>query len=320
MRRFLSAISAVIILLSVLSGCTQNSPANGSASVAQGGKQLKVYASFYQMADFAQKIGKDKISVTTLVPAGTEPHDWEPAASDIVGLEKADLFIYNGAGMEGWAEKLLASLKNKGLIVVEASKGIKLLEGEQHDGENKEAHDAHANEASYDPHVWLDPNNAKIMLAAINNALAQADPENKSFYQKNCDETLLQLEQLDKEYRDTLAPLPQKNVVVAHQAFGYLCTEYGLNQMAIEGLSPDSEPDPARMAEIIDFVKKNKVKVIFFEELVSPKVAQAIADATGASTDVLNPLEGLSNEELAAGEDYFSVMRKNLKVLKAALE
>ena len=128
------------------------------------------------------------------------------------------------------------------------------------------------------------------------------------------------MDNLDEEYRSTLAPLPNKNVVVAHQAFGYLCAEYGLNQMAIEGLSPAAEPDPARMAEIIDFVKKNKVKVIFFEELVSPKVAQSVADATGASTEVLNPLEGLSDEELATGEEYFSVMRKNLKVLKVALE
>ena len=127
MRRILLIILAAVVLLPVLSGCAQNSPTNGAASVAQGNNQLTVYASFYLMADFAQKIGKDKISVTTLVPAGTEPHDWEPAASDIVGLEKADLFIYNGAGMEGWTEKILKTIKNKSLIVIEASKGIQLL-------------------------------------------------------------------------------------------------------------------------------------------------------------------------------------------------
>lgn len=319
MRRTLSTIFAVIVLLFALSGCAQNNPANGAASAAQGNNQLIVYASFYQMADFAQKIGKDKISVTTLVPAGTEPHDWEPAAFDIVGLEKANVFIYSGAGMEGWAEKVLASLQNESLIVVEASNGIKLLEGEQHHDEDKTALKAEA-DLSYDPHVWLSPKNAKTMLGTIKDALAQADPANKDFYQKNCDEVLSQLDKLDQEYRTTLTPLSNKNVVVAHQAFGYLCAEYGLNQVAIEGLSPDSEPDPARMAEIIDFVKNNRVKVIFFEELISPKVAQAVADATGASTDVLNPLEGLSDEELAAGEDYFSVMDKNLKALKAALE
>ena len=127
-------------------------------------------------------------------------------------------------------------------------------------------------------------------------------------------------DKLDQEYKDTLSNLQNKNIVVSHEAFGYLCDAYGLTQMGIEGLSPDSEPDPARMAEIIDFVKTNKVKVIFFEELVSPKVAETIAAETGAQTQVLNPLEGLSDEDIKGGADYFSVMEDNLSQLKAALE
>ncbi len=309
---------AVTVILSLFAGCAaQGNAADQPLSVAGDGDKLTVYASFYQMADFAEKIGGDKVALTTLVPAGTEPHDWEPAAADLAGLEKADVLVYNGAGMEHWVEQVLSSVSNKKLLAVEAARGIALLPGVHEEDEEAESGEA---EAAYDPHVWLSPKNAKAMLNNIKDALAQADPNNKAYYQENCDRFTAELDKLDKEFSDTLAPLPNKDVVVAHQAFGYLCAEYGLNQVAIEGLSPDSEPDPARIAEIIDFVKQNQVKVIFFEELVSPKVAQTVADATGASTDVLNPLEGLTDEQLAAGEDYFSIMRKNLQALQSALQ
>ncbi len=139
-------------------------------------------------------------------------------------------------------------------------------------------------------------------------------------YENNYDKYAQEFDKLDKEYKDTLKPLSNKDIVVSHEAFGYLCDAYGLNQVGIEDVSPDSEPDPARMSEIIEFVKKNKVKVIFFEELVSPKVAKTIADATGAKTDILNPIEGLNGKEKSSSEDYFSVMRKNLESLKVALQ
>jgi zinc transport system substrate-binding protein len=271
------------------------------------------------MYDFAVKLGGDKVNVTNMVPAGTEPHDWEPTAADIVGLENAAVFIYNGAGMEHWAEDILESLQNKSLITVEASKGISLMEG-HHDHDEEEAEDHEDEEESFDPHVWLSPVNAKAEMENIKNAFAQADPDNKDYYEANYAKYAAELDVLDKEFSDTLSSLPNKDVIVAHQAFGYLCAAYGLNQVPIEGLSPDSEPDPARVAEIIDFAKEHDVKVIFFEELVSPKVAETIASAIGAKAEMLNPLEGLGDEELAAGDDYFSVMRQNLEALKAALQ
>ena len=154
----------------------------------------------------------------------------------------------------------------------------------------------------------------------IKNAYVKADPDNKDYYEENYRTYAAAFDKLDQEYKDTLSALPNKSIVVSHEAFGYLCDAYGLTQMGIEGLSPDSEPDPARMAEIIDFVKTNQVRVIFFEELVSPKVAETIAAETGAQTQVLNPLEGLSDEDLKNGADYFSVMEDNLAQMKAALQ
>lgn len=301
---------AALVSFSMLSGCAK----------ATGSGKLKVMASFYPMYDFAVKIGGDKAEVTDMVPAGTEPHDWEPAATDIKNLEQADLFIYSGASMEHWVDSVLASLDNKKLVSVEASKGLKLRAGHGEEGEQSSDGSKGKEQEQFDPHVWLSPLNAKKQMENIKDAYIKADPANRDYYEANYKTYAAKFDALDKEYRDTLSALPGKDIVVSHEAFGYLCDAYGLNQMGIEGLTPDSEPDPARMAEIIDFVKANHVKVIFFEELASPKVAQTIAKETGASVQVLNPLEGLSDEEIKNGADYFSVMESNLQQLKAALE
>nr|WP_288632264.1 metal ABC transporter substrate-binding protein [uncultured Blautia sp.] len=290
-------------------------------------KKLNVMASFYPMYDFATKVGGDKVEVTNMVPAGTEPHDWEPAATDVKNLEEADVFIYNGAGMEHWTEDVLGALDNKELKVVEASRGLTLLEGKEEDEEETEdsSSDSDASDEStdseitYDPHVWLNPLNAKAEMENIKNAFVEADPDNKDYYEQNYETYAEKFDQLDKEYKDGLADTKSKDLITSHEAFEYLCQAYGLNQVGIEGLSPDSEPDASRMNEIIKFAKENNVKTIFFEELVSPKVSETIADEIGAKTAVLNPLEGLTDDEISAGEDYFSVMESNLKTIEDAL-
>nr|WP_243120286.1 metal ABC transporter substrate-binding protein [Caloramator sp. E03] len=271
--------------------------------------KLNVYTSFYAMYDFTSKIGGDKINIKNLVPSGIEPHDYEPSPSDIASLEKADILIYNGAGMEGWIDKVLDSLNNKNLVIVETSKGLKLIENTDIDEDLK-----------YDPHVWLNPQNAKKQMEIIKDALVSKDPQNKEYYEKNYAENAKKIDKLDKEYKDAVSKFKTKDIVVSHCAFGYLCDAYNLNQIAIEGLLADSEPTPSKMAQIVKFAKENNVKYIFFEELISPKVAQTIAREVNAKTAVLNPFEGLKDEDIKAGKDYFSVMRENLKVLKEALQ
>lgn len=302
-------------------GPAVSSDSTGSA-VTQNDDKISVVASFYPVYDFASKIGGDKVTVKNLVPAGSEPHDWEPAPSDITSLEHADVFVYSGAGMESWVTKVLGTLDNKNLVVAEASKGLTLRKwnADQNGGDAKDSDQDEHEGTIYDPHVWLAPLNAKQEMKNIETALIKADPKDKSYFEDNYKTWSAKCDQLDQEYRDTLSPLPNKAIVVSHEAFGYLCDAYGLKQMGISGISPDVEPDPARMAEIQDFVKANHVKVIFSEDLVSPKVAESIAKATGAKMELLNPLEGLTDEELAAGDDYFSVMRQNLATLKSALQ
>ncbi|SKA81499.1 zinc transport system substrate-binding protein [Caloramator quimbayensis] len=303
MKRKVLLILIIIILISACA-CSRR-----SSTYTDETKKIAVCTSFYAMYDFSKKIGGDKINLINLVPSGIEPHDWEPSPKDIANLEKADVLIYNGAGMEGWIDKVINSLSNKKIIVVETSKKINLLQNEDSDEDLK-----------YDPHVWLNPLNAKIQMEAIKDAFIKADPSNKDYYEKNFLENSAKLDELDKEYKNAVLSFKSKDIVVSHKAFGYLCSTYGLNQVAIEGMSADVEPTPSKMAEIVKFAKDNKVKYIFFEELISPKVAQVIANESGAETAVLNPFEGLNEEDIKKGKDYFSVMKENLEILKTALQ
>ena len=291
----------LLILLAMLLGFT----GCGVSKEDTDGK-LTVYTSFYPMADFVSKVGGDRVKVVNMVPAGTEPHDWEPSAADIMRLEEAKVFVYNGAGLEHWVEDVLSALQNKELMVVEASKGIVLLE-------RKEDDDHGHDHGAVDPHVWLDPRNVKIEAENIRDALIEADAEGAEIYRANFDRFAAELDALDQDFRESLSAVPQKHIVVAHEAFSYLCAAYGLEQIGIEGLSPDSEPSPARMAEIIAFAKEYEIKTNFFEEQVSSKVAQTIADEIGAQTHVLSPFEGMDEG------DYLTVMARNLETLKEVL-
>ncbi len=318
------AVLAGFLLLTACGSTASGSDAAGAgnaASAEDGSGRLQVMASFYPMYDFSVKIGGEYVEVTDMVPAGTEPHDWEPAPKDLAKLEEADVFVYSGAGMEYWAEDIITSIQNEKLVILEASEGIALLSAEEeeaaHGYEGQDHEHAHG---ETDPHVWLDPMKAKQELANIRDAFSEADPAHAEDYAANYETWAAKLDALDTSFRETLAQCVKHEIVVSHEAFGYLCSAYGIEQMGIEGLMPDSEPDPARMAEITDFVREHDVSVIFSEELVSQKVADTIAKETGASVETLNPLEGISEEEQAAGADYFSVMEDNLAKLAAALK
>lgn len=298
----------------LLSGCSQPSAESGDdADGSAGEKKLNVAASFYPMYDFSQKIGGDHVDVSCLVPAGTEPHDWEPSPTDIVNIEESDLLVYNGASMEHWIDDV-KDAAGSGLACCEASEGVELRAGEPEEGD-EDAGDGPV----YDPHVWLAPENAKIEMGNIRDALSKVDSEHASDYDARYTEYAAKLDDLDSEFREKLSTVPNKTIVVSHEAFGYLCDAYGLTQVAITGMDAEGEPDAQTMASIIDQVKATGIKTIFGEELVSQKVAQQIADATGAECKVLNPIEGLEQSEIDAGEDYFSVMRSNLDELVEAL-
>lgn len=312
MKKFIHVLIILVSAAMFLNGCSGS--ATEAANKGDGNGRLKIYTSFYTMYDFAEKIAGDRAEIVNLVPAGTEPHEWEPSTTDMVNLEGADVLIYNGAGMEHWVEQVAGSLQNN-ITLVEASRGIELLEG----GHSHEDGEGHEEDGDIDPHVWLNIQNAKLELENIKNALAELDSENAQYYEENYKKYAEEFDKLDSEYKEKLSALENKNIVVAHEAFSYLCDAYGLTQTAISGLSADSEPDARRLSQIISFAKENNVKTIFFEELVSSKTADVIANEIKADTKVLNPLEGLSEEQIRNQEDYLSVMKSNLDALEAAL-
>lgn len=285
-----------------------------SSTVSSDGK-LDVVTSFYPMYEFTKQVAGEHANVIALIPAGSEPHEWEPSAKDMKKVKEADVFIYNGI-VEGWTEQALQSAANTKRVVVEASKGIDLIQGLHEEEEEEEEGHSH----DLDPHVWLSPLLAQREVEAITQGLIAVDPTHKDDYRNNADRYIAKLKALDETFRDTLAKVKHKEFVTQHAAFGYLAKEYGLTQVPIAGLSPEEEPAPDKMADIIQFAKEKQVKTIFFETLVDPKVATTIAKEINAHTDVLNPLEGLTAEDKKNNLDYISVMTNNLQALKKALD
>jgi|DewCreStandDraft_1066081.scaffolds.fasta_scaffold00129_53 zinc transport system substrate-binding protein len=339
----------ILFIASIVVGC-----GNSNDFTVEG--KVNVVTSFYPLYDFAQKIGGEHVNVINLVPAGVESHDWSPKPRDMSNITKADVFIYNGAGFEGWVDDFLDSLKkDSSLLVVEAIHDVDLIEiGEDAHAEEEHAEDAHAEEehaenahaeeehtedahadeahadehageeehahGDVDPHAWLSPLQAKAMAATIKEHLIEADPSHKDDYEANYSLLADRLQQLHDQFVQTVAQAPKKEIVVSHEAFGYIARDYGITQIGVMGLSPDAEPTVQRMNEITNFAKEHEIKYILFEELVSPKLAETLAKSLDIETLVLNPLEGLTEEQVTAKEDYFTIMAKNLTTIEKALQ
>jgi|SRR5579875_1643105 len=307
MKKFLFPF---MIFLLLLGGCS-NAVQSNSQKTSEGTKKLKVITTFYPMYYFAQKVAGNAANVDLLIPNGVEPHDWEPTAKDMAKIQDADVFIYNSRYMETWVDKVLKSIDPSNLKVVEASKGIKLLDATSGEEGNSTA--------SKDPHVWLSPVLAEKEVDNIAQALEQKDSKNKDTYEKNAEAFKTQLVDLDHLYKETIDKAKKKDFVTQHAAFGYLAKQYGLTQIPIAGLSPDVEPSLSKLAELADLMKKKNIKTIYFEGLASPKVAQTLANEIGAKTEVLNPLEGLTKDEQEKGLGYIEVMKQNLEALKHSI-
>lgn len=235
-------------------------------------------------------------SVYNITPAGAEPHDYELTTKDRMMLENSDLLVINGGNFEPWGKGIEALLPK-----------VKVLRaGQQLMIEN-------------DPHVWLDPIMLAMEAESITEMLKIVDPAGTEVYSVNFAKLLKQIYLMDESFRSGLSLCEKKDIVTAHAAFAYLARRYGFNQISIAGLSPDAEPSPQTLAEVTKFAKANGIKYIFFEKLVSPKLAETVAREVGAQTLVLNPLEGLSESELSAGNNFFTEMKNNLNNLKTAL-
>ncbi|MGZ5353973.1 MAG: metal ABC transporter substrate-binding protein [Actinomycetota bacterium] len=280
--------------------------ANGCTSEPVSDQGLTVVASFYPLAEAAERVTGDLGTVLNLTPSGVEPHDLELAPDDVEALVTADVVVYLGGGFQPAVEDAVGQAEGT-VVDVLASSGELLPPA---DGDE---------ELAGDPHVWLDPERFAAIVDAVADALAGVDPGSADPLRERAASFRGELEALDDELAEGLASCERRLLVVNHAAFGYLADAYDLEQVAISGLAPEAEPDPARLAELRTLVQDEGVTTIFTEELASPEVAEALADDVGVTTAVLNPLEGLTDDEFAAGEDYGSVMRENLSTLRGAL-
>jgi len=272
----------LIVAASLAAGCADDEPADDRISVA---------AAFYPLAYAAEEIGGDGLAVRNLTPPGAEPHDVELSARDVERIRSADLVLYLGSGFQPNFERAVEGAEGEALDLL---KGLQLLSGVE----------------GVDPHVWLDPLRYEQQARRVGDALARTD---------SADRFAARLRSLDADFKRGLARCERREIVTSHAAFGYLADRYGLEQIALTGLTPEAEPTARDLERIIADVERNEATTVFFETLVSPRLAETVAREAGAETAVLNPLEGLSKEELDAGEDYFSVMRDNLATLRKAL-
>lgn len=292
----------MLFSLACLAGCSSQAPPSDRLSVA---------VSFYPLEFLAERIGGDNADVWSMLPEGTEPHDVEPLASDVARLEHADLFFYNGLGLDAWAEDLAKGLP-KTVHAVRVTDGLTdlLTLDTKRDRQF----------GAFDPHVWLDGGLIQAIARDIGSNFAAADPEHAAEYGKRTAGLVAELRSLDERYRQELADCQRRDIITGHDAFEYLGWRHQLTMHPIAGISPEAEPSPRDLARLSDMVNELGITTVFFETLTSPELSETLAREAGATTAVLHTLEGITAEQRAANEDYLSLMKENLASLRTALD
>lgn len=317
----------LIALLSLISCNTKESGKNTTKE--KNDKTVKIVSTLFPTYDFSKEIGGDKISVRLLLPPGVEAHSYEPTPKDINDINNADIFIYTGDLMEPWVPKLLKSLSNKNLKIVDVSQGIELKQFEfedEHDSKNVQNTDINKNEEEHihgkDPHIWTDPVLAKTIVNTITNAIISVDNENKSYYENNNNKYQLKLDFLNTEF-SKLSKNSKKKAIISggHFVFGYLFERYGLEyHSAYEGFSPNAEPTPKQMKALKETIVKTGSKYVYYEELIDPKLAKLLSEELGLKLLLLHGAHNLSRDEIQKGITYYDIMLQNIENLKLGLD
>jgi zinc transport system substrate-binding protein len=293
---------------------------SGSSSLAQSHPLLKVVTTLFPLQEFARAVGGENAQVEMIIPPGVEPHAWEPKPSDVTKTSQADVFIYIGPAMEPWAADLLKATRGARLKVVEASRGLSLLEAK--DSRPAPPTDqGQGREGKVDPHLWLDFSLDLKIVDAIAAAFAEKDPGEGSRYRANAEAYNLRLDALDKKFQSSLSSCRQRQIILGgHSAYSYLAKRYGLQQIPLYGISPNAEPTPRKLTVVINAAKNHGAKYIFFEELVNPKLAQVLAQEAGLQTLVLNDGANLTREQIKQKVTFLGLMEKNLENLRRGLD
>ncbi|MFC0472519.1 metal ABC transporter solute-binding protein, Zn/Mn family [Halalkalibacter kiskunsagensis] len=329
----------------------------GKEDPAEEVEVLELYTTIFPLEDFANKIGGDFVNVTNLVPIGADAHTFEPTAREMISVAEGDAFIYNGAGLEGFVDALIETLEDEGVAIVKASEGIDFIDygddhsdgheeeheehghEEEHDHEHEEhgheeEHEEHGNEKEHDheedhehdhshdedPHVWLDPIHSITLAENIKNTLIELLPEQEEIFTSNFEEVKTELEAIDSEFQAMVDAAAKDTFFVSHAGYGYWEERYGIHQIGISGISPTNEPSQRQLQDIIQLANENGLEYVMFEQNIPTKVADVVKDEVGAEALYLHNLEALVAEDVDNGEDYFSLMRKNIEALGTALQ
>lgn len=308
------------------------------------GDKIEVVATLFPQYDFVKQVGGDKVNVTLLLPPGSESHTYEPTPQDMVLIDESSLFIYTGEEMEPWAENLISGMKND-IRVLDLSKSVELINVEEFEEEHSDEHveheqqhqhnhedldeeehhehehDEEGHHHTYDPHIWLNPQYAIKMVKSVEQELSNIDPDNAEYYKSNADNYIKQISDLDHEFEETVKN--SKNPKIAFGgafAYAYFVERYDLDFIsAYETCGESAEPSTVKVKEVIDYINKNKIPVIFYKEYTTGNIAKTISEATGAKMLVFNTVHNVSKDEMQNGASYVSIMRGNLENLRQAL-
>ncbi|WP_339172746.1 zinc ABC transporter substrate-binding protein [Solibacillus sp. FSL R5-0691] len=328
MKKWFSIISMFTLIL-LLAACNAEDTKKDKNESQQNGDALSVYTTVYPLQYFTEQIGGEYVDVSSIYPAGANEHSFEPTQKDMMALADADLFFYIGLGLEGFVENAQKTLANEDVKLVATaadvtedqlhiSTGHTHAEHEEHDDHGHDDGEEHAHE-EHDAHVWLSPVISQQLALTIKDELVDALPEHEATFNSNYEQLVTELAALHSDFEEMAAATTNKTFFVSHAAFGYIAGHYGFNQVPVAGLNSQSEPSQKELTTIVDLANKEDIQYIFFEQNVSSKLTEIIQKEVNAETLTLHNLSVLTKEDIQNNEDYFTLMRKNMDVLKQAL-
>lgn len=318
----LAILTLTFIFTVILNGCGPENKTNSADTKSDG--KISVYTTVFPLADFTKKIGGDYVDVQSIYPPGVDEHSYEPTQKEIIDMANGDLFFAIGYNLEGFVKKAQPILKEEGVKVVPVGEQVHLATHENDNvhsdhAEHSEDEEHGLDHGGVDPHIWLDPVYSIELANAIKENLIEKMPEQKETFEKNFESLKTQLEQLNKQFTEVANQAKVKKFIVSHAAYGYWEERYGLEQLNISGISTSQEPTQKQLMAIVDEVKANQLKYILVEQNVHNKLVDVIQSETNISTLPIHNLSVLTENDLKHGEDYFSLMEKNLETLKTAL-
>ncbi|MDR1073233.1 MAG: metal ABC transporter substrate-binding protein [Treponema sp.] len=294
---------------------------NGTKDAPKANGAITVTATLFPFYDFTRAIAGDKINLALLLPPGAESHSFEPTPRDILTIQHSDVFIYNGGESDAWVDRILDSMDKRNMKVIRLMDAVDAVEEEIVEGMEEEEGEV-AEAAEYDEHIWTSPQNAALIVQAITDALCEKDKANADFYRRNADSYTVKLNELDAAFQMVVNNAKRKTIVFGDRfPFRYFADAYGLSYFAaFPGCSTETEPSAATVAFLIDKIKSEKIPVIFHIELSNERMADAIADETGAKKRQLHAVHNISKRDLDNGATYLELMTRNVDALREALQ